>query len=194
MNAINVIFPKLKLSLPLRLLALLTGQRGSAASADYAHERRFMKIVEESSSLISRLCYYYSSSAEDFEDLRQDCLINIWRGLSGFDERSALSTWIYRVCINTCITSFRQDRRRGMKLSLDSLENVAEENGVSTDDIETLHYLISQLPLIDRGIVMMWLDGKSNDEIAQVTGLTRNNVAVRFHRSKERMAAASKKI
>lgn len=148
-------------------------------------EERFMQIVSNHGGLIARLCFYYAGSTADFDDLRQDCLINIWRGLPRFDNRSSLTTWIYRVCLNTCVSAVRKASRRPEEVPLQLAREVAgDDDSERVEQLEQLYSLISRLPFIDRGIVMMWLDGCTYDEIADVNGISRNNVAVRLHRIK----------
>lgn len=151
-------------------------------------ETRFEEVIGEHSSLISRLCFHYATPATPFEDLYQDCLVNIWRGLARFKGESGLLTWIYRIVINTCITSFRRAGKQPKHESLETSLNMAtEERDPVDDNVIRLRNAISRLPLLDRGMIMMWLDERSYDEIAEVTGLTRNNVAVRIHRIKDRI-------
>ncbi|MDE5657141.1 MAG: sigma-70 family RNA polymerase sigma factor [Muribaculaceae bacterium] len=154
-------------------------------------EQRFNTIVNEHARLISKVCYCYAVSRQDFDDMRQDCLINIWRGLESFDGRSRLSSWLYRVCINTCITSWRGKSRRPQCFSFDELGEMptdSSDDDSRNDNVELLHSLISSLPYVDRAIIMMWLDECPYDEIAEVTGLSKSNVAVKIHRLKNRMA------
>lgn len=169
-----------------------SGAGGHAAESRSAAEARYLQLVEAHGNLISRVCYYYSQSLQDYEDLRQDCLINIWRGLPGFDSRSSVATWLYRVCINTCITSWRGGGRRDtVPLRETDLPGDDAEDREQAERIDRLYALISLLPLVDRGIVMMWLDGHDYDEIAQTTGITKSNVAVRLHRIRKRLKVAA---
>lgn len=166
--------------------------------SDYCHdseharaELRFNTIINEHTRMISKVCYCYAVSRQDFEDMRQDCLINIWRGLSSFDGRSRLSSWLYRICINTCITSWRGKTRRPQVFSFDEISEItadSSDDDSRSENVELLHTLISSLPYVDRAIIMMWLDKCPYDEIAEVTGLSKNNVAVKIHRLKNRMA------
>lgn len=157
-----------------------TGERG-------ALEEEFMRIVTEHSSLITRLCFHYATDREPLDDLRQDCLINIWKGLPSFRRDSNLTTWLYRVVLNTCITSYRSAQRRPKLETLDASLQVADEPSVADEEVRMLQGLLARLPLVDRGLMMMWLDERPYEEIAEVSGLSRSNVAVRLHRIRAKM-------
>lgn len=181
----------LELNLYTMAMAVANMMNSSAESHAEASilERRLVEITRSHGSLIAKLCFYYSNSTADFEDLRQDCLINIWRGLRSFDNRSSLTTWLYRVCLNTCVSSVRKISRQPEKVSLDLIHEVAgDDDSGRAEQLRCMYRMISQLPLVDRGIIMMWLDGCPNDEIGEVNGLKRNAVAVRIHRIKQKLS------
>lgn len=152
-----------------------------------AQERQFEEIVSRHSALIARICFSYSVSSDDYEDLRQDVLVNIWRGLKQYRAESSLVTWIYRVALNTCVSTVRKSSSRPKTSSLESLvTDVAADDDVATRErLEVLYRLIAQLNPIDKAIVTMWLDERSYDEIAEVTGLAKSAVGVRLHRIKK---------
>lgn len=152
-----------------------------------ATEQQFMAMIERNSSTISRVCYVYSQGRDHFNDLYQETLANLWQGFGRFRGDAAESTWIYRVTLNTCITYYRKNSRHYGVLPLDALYDVAEEVSTRNEDVKELYRLISCLGKLDRAIIMLWLDEKSYDEIAEITGLTRANIATRLHRIKNRL-------
>ena len=164
---------------------------GKEASCDtVGKERLFISIMEDYSQIINRLCFSYSGNAEDMKDLRQDVLINIWNGLSHFNSESSLQTWIYRVTLNTCVSCIRQKSRRIKTDSFRSMIiDVADENENTEyfERLEELHSLLSLLNPVDRAIMTMRLDGRDNEEIAEVTGLSRSNVSTRLNRIKNKL-------
>ena len=153
-------------------------------------EREFEQIVKRHSALIARICFSYSVSSEDYEDLRQDVLVNIWRGLKQYRAESSLVTWIYRVALNTCVSTIRKSSSRPKMSSLDSLvaDVAADDDQSARERLEVLHRLIAALTPIDKAIVTMWLDERSYEEIATVTGIAKNAVGVRLHRIKKEWA------
>jgi len=153
-------------------------------------ERRrcvFMEGMREYDGMIRRICLGYSRSAEDLEDLYQDVLVNIWQGLAGYRADASMKTWIYRVALNTCVSSLRRRSRRPNAASLEDVVNVSDDSGEKMQEVRELHECISMLGNIDKAVVMLWLDEYSYEEIAELTGLTRGNVATRLHRAKEKL-------
>ncbi len=155
-------------------------------------EARFMAIVNDNRSLLYKVCHMYASDKEHFRDLYQEVLANIWEGIGGFRGEAAVSTWIYRIAINTCVTFFRHHNRHdSSKTYLDMAYDIEDDNGERNERLREMYRLISRLDKIDKAIILMWLDERSYDEIAEVTGFTRNNVATRLHRIKQRLAENS---
>lgn len=161
---------------------------------DYSSEERrvleehFKALVKNYEKLILRICFQFATGTLQVEDLYQDILINMWRGMAKLKGEAGLTTWVYRIVINTCISSFRSASRRPETEDLSPLRNMAAvDNTEQQDNVEQLHYLISRLSLLDRAIIMMWLDERDYDEIAEVTGISKSNVGVRIHRIKEKM-------
>lgn len=158
-------------------------------------ERRFKEIIEQSNTVIKRICYMYATSKAPFNDLYQESLINIWQGLKNFRGDCKVSTWIYRTCINTCISYFRKyGKNDSNNDSIDSIfVDIADENSEHLDNLKEMYRLISKLRKLDKAIIMLWLDERPYDEIAEITGLTRNNVASRLRRIKERLVNSANK-
>ena len=158
-------------------------------------ERRFKEIIEQSNPVIKRVCYMYATSHDHFNDLYQESLINIWQGLKNFRGDSKVSTWIYRTCINTCISYFRKyGKNDSNNDSIDSLfVDIADENSEHLDNLKEMYRLISKLRKLDKAIIMLWLEERPYDEIAEITGLARNNVASRLQRIKENLVNSANK-
>lgn len=147
----------------------------------------FTEAVRDHDAMVRRICLGYSRSVEDLENLYQDVMINVWQGLASYRADSSLKTWIYRVALNTCVSSLRQRSRRPNAMSLEDVVNVTDDTAARMQDIQELHECISTLGNIDKAVVMLWLDEYSYEEIASLTGLTRGNVATKLHRAKEKL-------
>ena len=150
-------------------------------------ERLFADTVHAHDPMIRRICLGYAVNTQDLEDLYQDVLVNIWRGLSTFRSESALRTWVYRIALNTCVSTLRTRSRKPVSASLDEVITVADQSQERKDAVKDLYECIATLNPIDKAIVMMWLDEYSYDEIAETIGMKRNNVATRLHRAKEKL-------
>lgn len=183
--------------MPFRVLAERIAETLSSSETGENKEvlsARFNYVVSKYEGILKKICFSFSKSGSDYEDLRQDVLINIWKGLSLFREESEMSTWIYRVAFNTCVSTVRKNRINDSdKESLFSHFDLAsDDNTEKRDNIEELHYLISLLGNEDKAIILMWLDEKKYEEIAEVTGIPRNTVATRIRRIKDKMVKMSK--
>lgn len=151
-------------------------------------ESRFMTIVTDNRQLLYKVCYMYATDNSHFQDLYQEVLANIWEGIESFRGDSALSTWLYRTALNTCVTYYRRHNRHSSEMiPLDFAESLTADDGVRNEQLREMYRLISRLPKIDRAIILMWLDERSYEEIAEVIGFTRNNVATRLRRIKQRL-------
>lgn len=149
------------------------------------NERLFASLIKEHKHTIYLVCYMFSQNEEDVKDLFQESLINLWKGFDSFAGRSAANTWVYRVCLNTCISHQRSEKRRkraGLKLDVALADDAGDDS-----QVEMLHRRISRLRPLDRAIVLLWLEGISYDEIADIVGITPQNVGIRLFRIKEEL-------
>ncbi|NOS83963.1 MAG: RNA polymerase sigma factor [Ignavibacteria bacterium] len=156
----------------------------------------FKQVLKENKDRIYRICCAYERNAIDRDDLYQEIAINIWKNLDKFEGRSAISTWIYRIAVNTSLMHVKKEsRRNSSKTELDENSlNIAEppnddrEEKIETGKkIEILNECINELGTLDRLIISMVLEDLSYKEIAEVTGLTVNNTGVRINRIKKEL-------
>ena len=132
----------------------------------------------------------FSNDSDEVNDLFQESLINLWKGFDGFEHRSDIKTWIYRVALNTCISIDRKKRRQPeSSLSMDI--NLFKDSDEDTKQVDMLHQRISQLKPFDRAIVLLWLENLSYEEIGQIVGISTKNVSVRLFRIKEQLKQMS---
>ncbi len=146
----------------------------------------FETILSQYGPMVSKVCYMYGTDEDQRKDLYQECMANVWQGLRSFRGDSKLSTWLYRACINTCITAYRRNAVRAT-VPLDSAPPIAADDNSRSDDLKEMYRLLSQLSPVERALIMMWLDEKSYDEISDVTGMPRNTVASRLRRIKAKL-------
>ena len=151
-----------------------------------ALEQQFAQTVKEHKSTIYTVCYMFSKDADEVNDLFQEVLVNLWKGFEGFEHRSDIRTWIYRVALNTCISLDRKKRRAATaQVSMDI--NLFEDSDEDTRQVDMLHKRISKLQPFDRAIVLLWLENLSYEEIGQIVGITTKNVSVRLFRIREQL-------
>ena len=153
-------------------------------------EQTFSKMIREQKSTIYTVCYMFSQNQDDVNDLFQEVLVNLWRGFDGFEGRSEVRTWVYRVALNTCISLDHKRRSRpNVSLTLDI--NLFEDSDRDTQQVCMLHRRISRLRPFDRAIVLLWLEDLSYEEIGQIVGISEKNVSVRLFRIKEELKRLS---
>jgi RNA polymerase sigma-70 factor (ECF subfamily) len=150
-------------------------------------ELDFAQVVREHKGTIYTVCYMFSKDEDEVADLFQDILINLWKGFSKFRGESNIRTWIYRVSLNTCISSYRKKKRKGETVPLDMNINLFDDSQEDTKQIRMLQGRISRLGPFDRAIVLLWLENLSYDEIGAIVGITAKNVSVRLFRIKEQL-------
>lgn len=150
-------------------------------------QQRFLQIADLYKEVIARVCSVYSSKSAPFADLYQEVMINIWLGLDSWRGEAKMSTWIYRLAINTCITWQRRNARHSANASIDEfdLPDPADERPA---ELAELYDLITRLNPLDKAIITLWLDERPYEEIAVVVGLTKTNIATRLHRIRARLA------
>ena len=147
----------------------------------------FARIVREHKGTIYTVCYMFSKDEEEVADLFQDILVNLWKGFAKFRGESSMSTWIYRVSLNTCISADRKKKRRGETVPLNMNINLFADSDEDTRQVRMLRTRIGRLGPFDRAIVLLWLENLSYDEIGAIVGITAKNVSVRLFRIKEQL-------
>ncbi len=152
----------------------------------------FEQTIQPNVNILHKLCRVYSNDRTEYEELFQEMLIQVWRGLPNFRGDAQVSTWLYRVCINTALgyrTRAKKTSRKFVPLdeSLPAAFNL--DGGDNDEQSNRLYRAIRELKPIDRAIVSLYLDEKSYDETAQILGITKTNVATRLMRLKKQLIA-----
>ena len=154
-------------------------------------ELEFSQTVKEHKGTIYTVCYMFSNNPEEVVDLFQEILMNLWKGFSKFRGDSNINTWIYRVSLNTCISSERKKSRKIESLPLTMDINLFADSDDDTKQVQMLRSRISRLGPFDRAIVLLWLENLSYDEIGAIVGISAKNVSVRLVRIKEQLKKMS---
>lgn len=154
------------------------------------NERDFASLIKEHAHIINKVSYFYATPKLPFDDIRQEIYINLWQGLKQFRGDSRISTWIYRVSVNSALMALRSTKAKVETVSLDFsiLDLSTEIDDCQKENLQTLQSLINRLEDIEKAIILMWLDEISYDEIAETIGLKRNTVATRIYRIKEKLS------
>ncbi len=149
-------------------------------------EQIFTDVVREHKSSIYSVCFMFAESAEEADDLFQEVLVRLWQGFEGFERRSSMATWVWRVSLNTCISCDRKKRRHD-NLKVEMSRNLFTDTDSESRQMRQLHSRIHRLPPFDRAIVLLWLESMSYEEIASIVGISVKNLSVRLFRIKEQL-------
>lgn len=156
---------------------------------------QFKDIIDQYNAILYKIGRSYTSTEEDFKDLYQEMLIQLWQALRKFKAKAKLSTFIYRVALNTAIT---HKTRRKKKMNAETLEstmpviadetkNLLEQEDQRNSKIDLLYKCINRLDKDDRAIILLHLEGQTYEEIAEITGITSNNVGVKLNRIRKKL-------
>lgn len=154
-------------------------------------KHNFIQIVESNQGIIRSLCKVYYPGVEDQKDVFQDIVLQLWKSFESFRGESKISTWIYKVSLNTILTKVRNEERKIVTESIVSSE-LSFSNAMADDEVELLHRVIQSLKELDKAIVILFLEGYKNKEIAQILNVTTTNVSTRLNRVKAELKAKFK--
>ncbi|MDE6533747.1 MAG: sigma-70 family RNA polymerase sigma factor [Muribaculaceae bacterium] len=159
---------------------------------DSDYNNTFTAMVGRHEKIIFSVCFFYASNELPFDDIRQEVLISLFKGYRNYRKESSESTWVYKVCINTCLFSLRKLSSQPKTISFDKLPEVHfqdDSDNETKEKLELLYSLIAQLNPMEKALILMWLDELSYEEIALNMGIPRNTVASRLHRIKEKISS-----
>lgn len=153
-------------------------------------EKEFLQIITDNQGIIHKVCSIYCDQEEDRRDLFQEIVAQLWKSYPSFRSESKFSTWMYRVALNTAITSFKKEKRQPDKKSLpfETLQVAEELYDTQTEDqIRMLNSAVAKLTGIEKSIILLFLEDKKYEEIAEITGITQNYVRVKMNRIKKKL-------
>ena len=158
-------------------------------------KKEFIEIIQENEGLIYKVAKVYTYNQEDEQDLYQDIVYQLWKSFSSFRNESKISTWMYRVALNTSIAHLNKEKRKGSHLLInEAVLNTTDTNDTLQEErIDVLYTQIRKLNTIEKGIILLHLEGKTYDEIASITGFTSTNVGTRLGRIKQKIISQIKK-
>ena len=154
-------------------------------------ERAFSDIVKRYKNTVFTVCYLFSKDQEEANDLFQETLINLWQGFDSFQGKCGVKTWIWRVSFNTCLTFERKKKRSVDTVPLNMEINLFTDTDEDTRQIQQLYHRINKLGMVDRAIILLWLENMSYEEIGQIIGISTKNVSVKLVRIKEQLKKMS---
>ena len=155
-------------------------------------EKEFLDMIAAQQRTVFKVCYIYAKDQDDLNDLFQEVVLNLWKSFPRYRGDSKISTWVYRIAMNTCITFLRRSNTRlqTIPLTLDVTSQLAEEES-RAGQLKELYRLINQLGKLERALILLWLEERSYQEMADILGISKANVAVKLNRTKEKLKQMS---
>jgi RNA polymerase sigma-70 factor, ECF subfamily len=153
-------------------------------------EKQFINLIKEHQGLIHKVCIMYESDRDIRNDLFQEIVLQLWKSFPGFRGESKITTWMYRIALNTAISGYRKQTRKVKTEDLHEVHlNISEQYGGedAEENVQKLQHAIRQLSDIERAMVIMALEEIPYEEIAETIGITQNNVRVRMNRIREKL-------
>lgn len=153
-------------------------------------EKEFIQVIQKNQGIIHKVCNIYCDTDDDRNDLFQEIVAQLWKSFPSFRQEAKVSTWMYRVALNTAITSFKKSKRRPDQnhLTYENFQIEDEAYDTETEEkIKHLHKAINHLTGIEKSIVLLFLENKKYEEIAEITGITQNYVRVKMNRIKKKL-------
>lgn len=152
-------------------------------------QERFQSLIEEHRKILYKVCNSYCRNRDDREDLAQEIVIQLWQAFAGFDGRCRFSTWMYRIALNVAISFYRRESTRTRHVLSDDekLLSAVDETANQSAEMRDLYQYIAGLDPLNKALILLYLDGNSYLEIAEVLGISETNVATRISRLKQTM-------
>ncbi len=152
-------------------------------------KEEFITAVKENEGFIYKVASAYTNNRDDKNDLVQEIIYQLWKSFDSFHQKSKLSTWICRVSLNVAIYHLKKSRRKVITVPIDKqvLDCHEDENLENEEKWKLFKQEIEKLNLLDKGIIMLYLDDKSYDEIAEIIGISKSNVGTKLMRIKDKL-------
>jgi RNA polymerase sigma-70 factor (ECF subfamily) len=148
----------------------------------------FSALLNEHKGIVCKIAHAYARDPEDWKDLSQEIILQLWKSYPRFDPRFKFSTWMYRVALNVAISNYRRARRRTSSVvSIEEilLEPAAQPEPAGLDrQVAELYRVIGQLDELNRALMLLYLDDTSHRDIAKILGISETNVSTKINRLK----------
>lgn len=151
------------------------------------NKKEFSHLIQKYQGIIHKITFVYSDTKYDREELFQEICLQLWKSYSSFKNKSQFSTWLYRVALNTAINYIRKKKKSIQYDSFKEVHQIPYDQGQGSVNVNLLYDAISKLNRFDRALIILWLEEKNYDEIAQITGISKSNVSVKLVRIKRKL-------
>lgn len=163
-------------------------------------KEKFIVTLDDHKKIIFKIVNSYCPNREDRKDLEQEIIIQLWNSFDNYNDKYKYSTWIYRIALNVAISFYRKERKWSVKNDFfdeDSIFSIADENENETEldyHMKLLQEFINNLGELDKALMLLYLEEKSHEEITEILGITKTNVATKINRIKLKLRKEFNKI
>ena len=149
----------------------------------------FLSVINANKGIIYKVANSYCRESENRNDLVQEIILHLWKSFGSYNDQYKHSTWIYRIALNVAISFYRKDKKDLSAPLTESIIALAkeEEPAEIEENIRLLHLFINELDDLNKALVLLYLDDKSQKEMAEVLGISETNVATKISRIKEKL-------
>jgi len=160
-------------------------------------ETIFLQMINQHKGILYKICRIYQEDEDDRHDLLQEMILQLWLAYDSFRGESKLSSWIYRVALNTAIVFFKKQKRRPDSEQLpDNFEPVDESGatGQKEEQLAVFYKAVQQLEKIEKAVIYLYMENQPYEDIAATLGITEGNLRVRINRIKNKLKDIIKKM
>ncbi|MBT8188540.1 MAG: sigma-70 family RNA polymerase sigma factor [Croceitalea sp.] len=152
-------------------------------------ETAFVALIKEHEGLLFKVSTIYTDHKMEQQDLFQEIVYQLWKSFDSFKNQSKISTWMYRVAMNTAIGQLKRKKRSPISESIEKvvLKQMESQDPVFEERLKLMYEHIGKLNVLEKGLILLLLEGKSYQEIAAISGLTTSNVGTRISRIKQKL-------
>jgi RNA polymerase sigma factor (sigma-70 family) len=152
-------------------------------------EKEFVSLLNRYPGIIYKVCSLYCKERDDRNDLFQEIVLQLWKAYPAFKNESTVTTWMYRIALNTAISNFRKKAGKPQPVSFSEMEiqipDLKEET--ADEEISLLYASIELLSPVEKAVISLYLDDRSYDEMATILGISKSNVGVKLNRIKTKL-------
>lgn len=151
----------------------------------------FQEIIEQNKGILFKVARAYCSNEDDRQDLIQEMMIQIWQSIHRYSDQYKISTWLYRISLNTAISFYRKNSTRERRFTVldekTAQSPTIDDKSDNERHLKLLEQFISELKEIDKALMILYLEDKSHAEIAEILGMSVSNVGTKAGRIKDKL-------
>ena len=152
-------------------------------------EQEFLQLLENHKGILHKISRMYMDDVDDRNDLVQEMTYQLWKSYQRFEGNSQFSTWMYRVCLNTALTFFKNENKKlktdEIREDFDRLDEI--DSSEKENQLNHFYKAVQKLNPVEKALIFLFLEGKSHKEIGEDLGITEGNARVKLNRTKDKL-------